>query len=89
MALEILRLLRNILLRSFVVGLGFMILMGLLVIFWWNPWIAIASSWLHTDVATLTPLVLEFLSTVRLVLLLVFLIPGIAIHWTLKRELAK
>jgi hypothetical protein len=86
---ELLRLLRNILLRSVVIGVVFALILGVLTIAGWQTWIGLTMRWFHTDEATLTPLVLKFFIDIRFFLLFFLLTPGLAIHWTLKKEQAK
>lgn len=86
---EILRMVRNILLRSFIVGFTIALLLGLVTMSGWTTWIALASGWFHIDATTLTPIVLKFFMDIRFFLLFVILTPALAIHWTLKRELAR
>ncbi len=86
MDFEILRLIRNILLRSFAIGFAITFILGLVMMLGWTSWMGIASSWFHTDSATLTPIVLKFFVDIRFFLLFIVLTPALAIHWTLKRD---
>ncbi len=83
---DALRLARNILFRSFVVGLALTAVMMVLTISFWVPWTALATRLFHTDTATLTPMVLKFFVDIRFFLVFVLLTPALAIHWTLKKE---
>ncbi|MGD9650655.1 MAG: hypothetical protein AB7G80_05815 [Dongiaceae bacterium] len=83
-----LRLVRNFLLKTFVIGIAFTLLMGWATVNGWAMWTGLASTWFHTDAATLTPLVLEFFMNVRFFLLFIVLAPALAIHWMLHKELA-
>jgi len=89
MTLDSLRLLRNILLRSVVVGLAFALFMVVATISGWNTWTQLVSTWFHADQATLTQLVLQFFTEIRFFLVFILLTPGLAIHWTIKREEAR
>jgi len=86
MNFEILRLIRNILLRSFVIGFAIALFLGLVMMAAWTTWMDMAGRWFHTDSATLTPLVLKFFTEIRFFLLFVVLTPALAIHWTLKKD---
>ena len=86
MKFEILRVLRNILFRCFVIGLVIALLLGLTMMGGWTTWMDIAGRWFHTDSATLTPLVLKFFIEIRFFLLFIVLTPALAIHWTLKKD---
>ena len=87
--METLRLLRNVLLRSFAIGVGFALLMliGLLVA--WPLWSGIAISWFHTDEARLSTAALGLFIQIRFYLVFVLLTPGLALHWTIRSELAR
>lgn len=80
-----LRLARNVLLRGFVVGLVIACVLAMATFFMWPPFIGIATTWFHTDEATVAPLVLEFFLDVRFFLLFVLLTPALALHWTIKK----
>jgi hypothetical protein len=83
---ETLRLIRNILLRTFVIGLAIALILGVVTMTGWMTWMGLASEWFHTDAATLTPIILGFFVQIRFFLLFIVLAPALAIHWTLKKE---
>jgi len=89
MTIETLRLTRDILLRIFIIGFVFALLLGLVTMVGWNTWLGLAGDWFQTDPATLTPLVLKFFLNVRFFLLFLILAPALAIHWTLRKEQAR
>ena len=86
MNFENLRLIRNILLRSFAVGIAIAFVLGLPTLIWWTTWMSMASGWFHTDPAMLTPIVVRFFMNIRFFLLFIILTPALAIHWTLRKE---
>jgi Mg/Co/Ni transporter MgtE len=86
MSHETLRLTRNILLRSFVVGIVIGIVLGLVTMIGWTSWVGLAGRWFHIDAATLTPSVLKFFMNIRFFLLFILLTPALAIHWTIKKD---
>lgn len=86
MTYETLHLLRNLLLRTFVIGLVIVLLLGFATVAGWQTWTLTASEWLHADEITVTRVILEFFLSVRFFLLFIVLAPAIAIHWTLKRD---
>lgn len=89
MHLEILRLLRDILLRSVVVSIVIAILLGVTILGAWDTWMKLAMQMLHTDSAHLSTAVIAFFTEIRFYVLFLLLAPGLAIHWTLKSELKK
>ena len=85
MTYDNLRLIRNLLLRTFVVGLGITLLLALLTFSLWDTWVPIVERMFHTNIEFLTPIVVEFFMQVRFFLLYIVLAPALAIHWTLKK----
>ena len=89
MTLDSLRLLRNILLRSFVVAAVIDALQIIVTLAAWNVWISLASSSWHTDAQHLSAVTLTYFTLVKFFLVFVLLAPAIAIHWTIKSEFAR
>ncbi len=87
MTLDTLRLTRNILLRTFVVGYVLAIFIALVTFGAWDAWIGFSMKLAHTDQATLAAVVLNFFAGIKFFLLFVVLTPALAIHWTIKKEL--
>ena len=83
---ETLRLIRNMLLRGFVIGVVFALLLGCVVMFGWSTWTGLATQWFHADEAIVIRLVFGFFLNIRFFLLFIVLTPALAIHWTLKAE---
>lgn len=86
MTFETLRLLRNILLRSFVVGVAVLFVAGTVTLAGWDIWMGFAVRLLHLDEHTLATMITNLFSQLRLFLMCCLLIPGLGIHWTLKRD---
>ena len=89
MNLESLRLLRNILLRSVVIGAIFTLGMQAVTIMGWDLWSGLAVTQFRADPVQFANLVLSFFIAIKFFLLFILLTPGLAIHWTIKRELAR
>jgi hypothetical protein len=89
MALETLRLVRNILLRCVVIGIAIAIVLGVATLAFWGFWIGIATTWFRTDEAYLSGVVIWFFTAIRFLLLFVLLTPALAFHWTYRSELAR
>jgi hypothetical protein len=85
-SIDALRLVRNILLRSFVIGIVFAIVYLVLTLAFWNTWVALAMAWWRTDEQHLSALVLNFFTTLRFYLVFVLLVPALAIQWTISSE---
>jgi hypothetical protein len=86
MTLDSLRLIRNILLRSVVVGIAFAAMLALVTFGAWDWWIGFATKLAHTDEAHISSLVLTLFTEIRFLLVFILLTPALAIHWTIKRE---
>ncbi len=86
---ETLRLLRNILLRSFAVGVVFALVMLVATLAAWPVWTGLAMSWFHADQAQLSAVVLAFFTAIRFYFLFILLAPALALHWTLRSERAR
>jgi Na+-driven multidrug efflux pump len=87
--IELLKLIRNILLRAFVIGLGFAIFYGGATFLFWKPIIQLTSDQLHIiSHESFGLVVVSFLTEVRFFLIFCLLTPALALHWTI-RKLAK
>ena len=87
MTLDTLRLARGILLRAFVIGLAFALLYGVATFLGWRTWLSLVTEhWHLADARAFGILTIAWFSLLRFVLVFVFLVPGLALHWTLKRE---
>ncbi len=90
MSLESLRILRGLLLRSFVLGVVATLFFALATRIGWHLWISlIVEDWRLVDQRTFGILVAAWFLLVRFVLVFALLVPGVAAHWTYRREEAK
>ena len=87
MELEKIIFFRNFLFKTFIVGLIFAVFYFITSIAFWNTWLM---SWIErtfkVNDAELGNLTLSFFSTVRIILVFLFLAPCIALHWIIKRK---
>jgi hypothetical protein len=83
---ETLRLIRNIFIRSFVIGAGLALLFAIATLAGWNVWMPLGARLFHTDTATVTSVTLQFFVGLRFFLWFCVLTPALAMHWTLKAE---
>ena len=86
MAIDTLRLLRNILLRAFAIGFVIGVLQVVLALSLWGVWVPLMSAWWHTDEPHLSNDAIVYFTALRFFLLFVLLVPGLALHWTLASE---
>jgi hypothetical protein len=62
---EVLRVLRNIFLRTFLVGAGIGGLMAIATIVFWDAGMSFTTHLFHVDVTTATPILLDFFGKLR------------------------
>lgn len=89
MTLESLRLVRSILLRSAALCYAFLILSALIWIPLSETWTGLTSSWYHIPPERVNTIVIDFLSVAKFYAIFVLFVPGLAIHWTIKKEESK
>ena len=76
---------RNLMLRCFVVGVVFALLIFAVTAAFWDAMAPMANRFFKVDEKELGRLVLQFFLNMRLVLTCLFLAPAIALHWTSKK----
>jgi hypothetical protein len=84
--LDTLRLLRNVLLRTFAVGVVFALLTLIVMLAAWPVWTGLAMRWFHTGEAQLGVVALQFFTAIRFYFLFVLLAPALALHWTIRNS---
>jgi hypothetical protein len=78
--------LRNFFLRAFVVGILFALFYFIAILALWNtygPWLA---QWFKLDEKELGAVTLNFFANLRIVIVLFFLVPALALHWSAKNS---
>ena len=86
MTLESIRLARNLLLRSAALCYAFLILSALVWLPFSETWTGLTSSWYHIAPETVHSIVISFLSVAKFYAIFILLVPGLALHWTIKSE---
>lgn len=86
MTLDSLRLIRDILLRSAAVCYLFIILTAIIWLPLSDTWTGLTASWYHITPEQVHNLVVGFFSIAKFYAMFVLLVPGLALHWTIKRE---
>ena len=87
--METVRIVRNVLLRSFVIGVVIGLLMGITTLAGWDTWMSLTSRLFHVDVAIVSQSVLSFFLGLRFFFWFGLLTPALALHWTLRVEAKK
>jgi hypothetical protein len=86
MSLGSLTLLRNLLLRSAVVCWALALMMSLLTVGLWDCWATTTAGLFHIAPQKLGSLMVNFFALVKFYAVFILLAPGLAIHWTIKRD---
>ena len=87
--LDTLRLLRNVLLRCFAIGIILAVLTLIAMLAAWPFWTGLAMRWFHADEAQLGVVALQFFTAIRFYFLFLLLAPALALHWTIAAERAR
>ena len=89
MTLDSLRLIRNVLLRSAALCYAVIILSALIWLPLSDTWTGLTSNWYHITPDRVHNIVVDFFSVAKFYAIFVLLVPGLALHWTIKREQPK
>ena len=89
MNLDLLRLLRNVFVRTAVISLLFSYALALVTFVFWNTWISITAQLFHTTAEALGPQLVTFFVIIKFYILFVLVAPAAALHWTVKTSEGK
>ena len=81
---EVLVLIRNILFKTFIVGVLFALFLFVMTWFFWDAWSTFIYSKFQMTEKELGEQVVNFFIWLRFYLVFVILVPAIALHWTIK-----
>ncbi len=76
---------RNFFVRAFIIGVVFALFYFIVTYAFWDTWASWATHVFKTDEKELGRVVLMFFVELRLVLVFLFLVPGLAFHWMARR----
>ncbi|HEY9419284.1 MAG TPA: hypothetical protein VIP49_03775 [Candidatus Udaeobacter sp.] len=76
---------RNFFVRAFIIGVVFVLFYFIVTYAFWETWASWATHVFKTDEKELGRVVLMFFVELRLVLVFLFLVPGLAFHWMARR----
>ena len=85
---DLLKVIRNILLRTAALSLVFSWLMAAATIGLWDTWSNLTSQWFHTPTSDMGPMMVAFFAHIKLYVVFVLLAPALALHWTIKSSKA-
>lgn len=86
MTLDFLRLARNILLRAAAVSYVFILMATVATTVLWDTLSGLSSGLCHIPTEALGPAVFYFLAAAKFYAIFILLVPGLAIHGTIKKE---
>jgi hypothetical protein len=72
---------RNFFVRAFIIGVVFALFYFIVTYAFWDTWASWATHVFKTDEKELGRVVLMFFVELRLVLVFLFLVPALALHW--------
>ena len=77
---------RNFLFRAFIIGVAFALFYVFLTYAFWNTWVSWVSSFFKVDEKELGRLALVFFMTLRIMLVFLFLVTALALHWMARKK---
>jgi hypothetical protein len=77
---------RNLLFRAFIIGVVFALFYFIVTYAFWDTWASWAAHVFRTDEKELGRLVLMFFVELRIVLVFLFLVPALALHWSARKK---
>lgn len=89
MKTESLRLARNLFLRAAAISYAFLIVSALIWLPLSETWTQMTCSLYHITPERVHNIVVDFLSAAKFYAIFLLLVPGLALHWTLKQELSR
>jgi len=78
--------LRNVFFRAFVIGVVFALFFFAMTLAFWSTWTSLVFHLFKVEEKDLGRIVLHFFMHVRLILVFLFLVPALALHWTAKKR---
>ncbi|MDQ2824003.1 MAG: hypothetical protein M3R29_00945 [Verrucomicrobiota bacterium] len=76
---------RNFFFRAFVIGVVFAVIYFILTYAFWNTWAGWVTHLFKVDEKELGRIVLLFFAQIRIVVVFLFLVPALALHWMAKK----
>lgn len=84
MNLELLRQIRNLLLRLAAISFVLSLVMAFSTVALWDTWAGLAAQWFRTAPAELGPVVVNFFAFIKFYYVFILLAPALALHWSIK-----
>jgi hypothetical protein len=86
MTVDLLKQIRNLLLRTTMVSLILMWLLVIATVALWDTWTSMTSQWFHTPVSELGPMISNWFALIKFYVLFLLLAPALGLHWEIKRR---
>jgi hypothetical protein len=77
---------RNLLLRAFVIGVGFALLIFAATMLLWDTFAGLMRHLFLVDEKDLGRMLLGFFVNARLIIIFLFLTPALALHWAARKQ---
>ena len=77
---------RNFLFRAFIIGVAFGLFYFIVTYAFWHTWVSWVPSFFKVDEKELARLAVVFFMTLRIVLVFLFLVPALALHWMARKK---
>jgi hypothetical protein len=77
--------LRNFFFRAFIIGIAFALFYFIVAYAFWSTWASWVTYWFKVDEKELGRLVLLFFMQLRIIIVFLFLVPALALHWMAKK----
>ncbi|PYJ77452.1 MAG: hypothetical protein DME77_03190 [Verrucomicrobia bacterium] len=77
---------RNFFLRAFIIGVAFALFYFIATCMFWNTGVSWATHFFKIDEREFGRLVLLFFIELRVVLVFLFLVPALALHWVSRKQ---
>ena len=76
---------RNFFFRAFIIGVAFALVYFIIAYAFWNTWVTWVAYWFKVDEKEFGRLVLLFFMQLRIIIVFLFLVPALALHWMAKK----
>ena len=76
---------RNFFFRAFIIGVAFALVYFIIAYAFWNTWVTCVAYWFKVDEKEFGRLVLLFFVQLRIIIVFLFLVPALALHWMAKK----
>jgi hypothetical protein len=77
--------LRNFFFRAFIIGVAAAAFYLIVIYGFWNTWAAWTTRWFKIDEKDFGRVMLLFFTQLRVIIVFLFLVPGLALHWMTRK----